>query len=130
MARILVIDDDAAVRTAVRVALERVGHEVIDAANGAAGLRAFAGSNIALVITDVLMPERDGVEVVLQLRSQRPSLPVLAISGGGDTHLDKAHLLDTISLLGATRVLGKPFSIRELQDIVSELLASSASPAP
>jgi len=107
MARILIIDDDENARYAVRAILENAGHEVSEAENGAVGLRMQAAHRFDLVISDVIMPEQDGIETVLQLSKDYPSLPVIVISGGGaDRFLG---YLETAEALGATRILAKPF---------------------
>jgi CheY-like chemotaxis protein len=121
MARILVVDDEAAVRALIRAALEHVGHEVTEAANGAEGLKLFASQRQDLVITDVFMPERDGIELVRVIRSTAGTVPILVISGGS-WPTESAHLLDAVVRLGATRTLAKPFQLSDLLRIVDEML--------
>src|SRR5260370_16043486 len=83
MARILVMDDDGVIRAAVRRILESAGHEVLEAADGAAGLRLHREQGADLVVVDIFMPGRDGVEVIRALRQEAPLAKVVAISGGG-----------------------------------------------
>src|SRR5437773_11523920 len=85
MARILVIDDDAQVRGAVRRVLERARHTVEDVGNGDAGLRAHRERPADLIITDIFMPERDGIETIRQLRRQSPQEKIIATTGGERT---------------------------------------------
>jgi two-component system, chemotaxis family, chemotaxis protein CheY len=120
MARILVIDDDAQVRGAVRRILERALHTVEDVADGNAGLRAHHERPADLIITDIFMPERDGIETIRELRRQSPQVKIIVISGG-----DRTHTLDLrkdAELLGASRTLRKPFELTELLRAVGELL--------
>ena len=123
MATILVIDDEKAVRDTMRRLLERHGHEVLDAANGREALRTTAPYD--LVITDINMPEMDGIEVIMALTDRRPGLPVIAISGGG--RLPKDLLLSSADMLGAVTTLSKPFDLTELLDAVDQALAAGGS---
>jgi CheY-like chemotaxis protein len=85
MARILLIDDDEPVRTTLRLTLEHFGHTVIEARDGTEGLALFQHANADLVITDIVMPEKDGLEVLRELRRMHPSVKIIAISGPGGT---------------------------------------------
>ena len=108
MARILVVDDDPHLREVVRFALERAGHSVVEAADGAAALATFAREPADLVILDVLMPELDGLEVCRRLRANG-SVPIVFLSSRDD-ELDRVLGLE----LGADDYVTKPFSPREL----------------
>lgn len=121
MARVLVLEDDGALGIIIRSALEGAGHEVMVAADGRVGLRVFGASKFDLVITDMLMPDMDGVEIVRTLRAYRASVKIIAISGGGA--LDHGDLLTTALRLGADATLPKPFAPRALLDLVSTVLA-------
>ena len=123
MARILVIDDDAQVRGAVRRILERAGHTVEDVGNGDAGLRAHRERPADLIITDIFMPERDGIETVRELRRESPQVKIIVISGGDRTQT--MDLRKDAELLGAARSLRKPFELSELVRAVGELLGES-----
>ena len=121
MAKILVIDDNRLVRDTVQMVLTAAGYEVIVAAEGRQGVKSFALAQPDLVITDIIMPEKDGIEVVTELRRMNPAIPIIAISGNDsmgmrDLFLTSAHKL------GAQRTLTKPFDPDELIDVVSELL--------
>ncbi len=112
MARILVIDDDEAFRTMLRRTLERAGHEVTEAAEGAAALTALSEQTIDLVITDIIMPGMEGLETIRALRRSMPELKIIAMSGGGrmkpEGYLEAAHAF------GAVHVLTKPFENKDL----------------
>ena len=121
MSHVLVIDDDADVRWVIARAVQSDGHTVTEAGDGQEGLRRFAEVPADLVITDILMPEREGIETIIELRRQRPDLPILAISGGSAT-TGREGLLESADLLGATRVLPKPFALDQLRAVVHGLL--------
>jgi CheY-like chemotaxis protein len=86
MAHVLVIDDDVDVRWVIRRAVQADGHTVSEAGDGDEGLQRFAEQPPDLVITDILMPGREGIETIIELRRRRPELPILAISGGSRHH--------------------------------------------
>ena len=122
MARILVIDDDQDVRLLAREALESAGHEVIVAADGAQGLELQRKSRAAVVITDILMPEKEGLETIRGLRRLDPEVRIIAISGA-DPESVNGYLRLAVTF-GARRILGKPFGVDDLLAAVSEVLAS------
>jgi CheY-like chemotaxis protein len=132
MARILLIEDDDNVRTVLYLTLVHYGHNVVEASNGREGLDRFRETKPDLVITDIVMPEKEGFEVLMKLRRKNPALKIIAISGGG-LH-NAAHYLHTAKLLGAAKVLAKPFSNETLMAAVNELLpgggTSAAMPPP
>ena len=101
MARILLIDDDDTVRTMLRLTLVHFGHTVIEARDGKEGLELFQDANVDLLITDIVMPEKEGLEVLMELRKKHPPVKIIAISGGDYLHMAK--------LMGAAKVLAKPF---------------------
>src|SRR5207244_12935868 len=88
MARILVIDDDALLRGAIRVALESAGYEVIEAADGDAGLRLHREQGADVAVVDLFMPKRDGLEVIRAMRAEAPGAKIIAMSGGSRLRLD------------------------------------------
>ena len=121
MARILLIDDDDAVRKMLRLTLTHFGHTVIEARNGKEGLELFKPAKVDLVITDIVMPEKEGLEVLMELRTkQLPMVKVIAISGGG--RMSARDNLHMARLLGAGKVLTKPFSNEVLIAAINELL--------
>ncbi len=119
--RVLVIDDDAVVRGMLAEMLRREGYEVDEAEDGRVGMRRFRESPAALVITDVVMPEQEGLETLMQLRHDFPAVKVIAISGGGRVGPDA--YLNSARTLGAHGILAKPFGREELLNVVREALA-------
>jgi DNA-binding NtrC family response regulator len=120
MPRILIIDDDVAVRTTVRHLLERAGYEIIEAGDGREGSRMLDG--VDLVITDLLMPEVDGVDLLGMIRREGRTVPVIAMSGGGK--VDSKSYLDVARALGAFATIAKPFELDHLLSTVRDALAS------
>ena len=125
VARILLVDDHDSFRSGASRVLERAGHEVVSACSGKEAIRILETYWPDLVITDVSMPEMDGIEVILTLQDRRPDLPVLVISGGGV--LPHQLLLDNAMALGARRALSKPFTPEELLGAVADLLVDPDS---
>lgn len=121
MSRILVIDDEAPVRRILRQMLEKAGHEVLEAPDGAAGLKLYREHSVELVITDILMPGKEGIETILELRKTSPGVKIIAISGGG--RMNKMDLLSLSQAFGVTRTLAKPFDREELVTAVREALS-------
>jgi CheY-like chemotaxis protein len=123
MAQILLIDDDALLRDTLRQLLELDGHHVEEACDGAVGLSMLRQrASVDLVITDMLMPQVDGAQVIVEIKRLRPGLPVLAISGGRRS-LSTRFNLDTAVLAGAAQSLPKPFGRAALQAAVESALA-------
>lgn len=120
MARILIVDDEALVRAGLRRLLTRAGHETHEACEGNEALRLQREHPADLVITDMVMPEKDGVEVVMQLRREYPKTKIVAISGGGRVSPDT--YLSNVQLLGADRIFSKPVGSEELLTAIRELL--------
>jgi two-component system, chemotaxis family, chemotaxis protein CheY len=123
---ILVIEDDARISKVIQTFLVKDGHRVDLANNGDKGIRLFRGGTYDLVITDIYMPEKDGLEVIRDLRSVNADIPILAVSGGGmSLNFDP---LRPACQMGATMVLVKPFGYSELKDALSRLFSSSDAP--
>jgi len=122
VADILVIDDEAPVREMLRILLERQDHTVYDAEDGDVGMEILEENEIDLVITDILMPERDGLEIIRSVRRSAPQVKILAMSGGGRT--GRLDFLAEAEEFGAHRAVHKPFRSRELLGIVDDLLGS------
>lgn len=120
MARILLIDDDRVIRTAMGRVLVLAGHEVVQAETGSTALQNLDDGSWDLVITDINMPDGNGIEVILELAERRPAPPIVAISGGG--YLPAESLLADAGLLGAARTLAKPFEMHDFQTAVEEAL--------
>ncbi len=121
MARILIIDDEDELRSMLRQMLEQAGHEVTEAVNGAEGIQSYERDRHDLIITDIIMPEKEGVETIIALRRADPDLPIIAISGGG--RLEATDFLTMTKKLGARRTLSKPFRRDQLLEAVGECLA-------
>lgn len=122
MAHILVIDDDPVLRRVITLALEAAGHSVLRCENGRKAIDFLAHDHTDLLITDIIMPEVDGVETVRAARRLDPQLPILAISGGGS--FDPGDYLGIAQTFGATATLPKPFRPAELVELVAKLLAA------
>jgi len=122
VARILLVDDEETVLHLVRQVLESAHHDVITANSGTTALATVAGSRFDLVITDLVMPDKAGIETIIELRELHPDLPIIAMSGGGRG--SATDFLDLAATLGARKTLAKPFSVKALLDAVSEVLAS------
>jgi len=124
MARILLIDDEELVRTALRKALETSEHEVVEAENGDHALVWHKKQPFDLIITDIIMPGKEGIETIMDLKQESPELPIIAISGGGpDRHMT---YLETAKFFGADHMLTKPFSSEALHNCVDTCLAKGA----
>ncbi|MCX6581188.1 MAG: response regulator [Candidatus Aminicenantes bacterium] len=120
MKRILVIDDDWQMREMMHQALERAGYEVAEAANGKIGLNIQREDPVDLVITDLIMPEKEGIETIRELRRDFPDMKIIAISGGGRASAEG--YLSVAKTIGAHRTLSKPFDLKKILDLVEELL--------
>ena len=125
MARILIIDDDDGLRQVVRWAVEADGHDVEDAGDGRAGVEAFRGGAFDLVITDVFMPNQDGIETIAEIRVIDAEVPILAISAGVQFITSSDILADALEL-GASEILTKPFKVAALREAVAGLLGVPA----
>jgi CheY-like chemotaxis protein len=119
MAIILLIDDDERLRRTLGRMLATAGHEVVEAENGNAGLALVPACQPQIVITDVFMPEKDGVEMVKELREQFPDVKILGMTGGGREPVFYS-LLESFLVAG---ILRKPFEREELLEAVDRLLA-------
>lgn len=120
MSAILVIDDDASVREVVSEMLRLEGHEVIIAENGRDAIPLLSAQRIDLVITDLIMPEKEGIETISEIRRTDSHIPIVAISGGG--RLGPGDYLETARYIGADATLAKPFARQELLATIDALL--------
>jgi CheY-like chemotaxis protein len=120
MAHIIVIDDDPVMRQVIRLVLEAAGHSVLRCENGRKAVEIVTHGHADLLITDLLMPEMDGLETVRAVRQVRPVLPILAISGG--RRGDPDDYLGIARVFGATETLPKPFRPDDLLALVKQLL--------
>src|SRR5882672_6361100 len=129
MARILVIDDDDLIRGTVQTILASDGHEPVLAVDGEDGVRQFRRQRFDLVLCDVFMPHKEGLETVREIRQLSAGTPIISMTGGipatdGDGRLDP-DFLRMSGALGATRTIAKPFRPRELLALVRECLGSA-----
>lgn len=121
MGRVLIVEDDSAVRKLLRTILERAGHEILDARNGKEALKIYKTNPADLIITNILMPEKEGLETIQELRREYPDVKIIAISGGGQ--VGPADYLEIARRFGATRTFSKPFDRKALLKAVDELLS-------
>jgi len=136
MSRILYVEDDAHLRRDVIALLARAGFEATGASNGREGLDLCLRAPPDLVITDLIMPEMDGIELIRGLREKLPAIPVIAVSGGLSSGPGSARpILNAAKALGAAAVLSKPFRADDLCRAIRRVLkrdigAPCASPTP
>ena len=121
MAKILVIDDDAAARRMISRVLTDAGHQVVSAGDGVEGMRRFRAEAPDLVITDIIMPEQEGMQTIAEIRGCGSKVAVIAISGGGAGA--GTLYLSMAEELGADAALAKPFRPPELLALVEQMLA-------
>jgi DNA-binding response OmpR family regulator len=122
---ILVIDDDQDVRSCLRNILEHSGYSVLEAENGRIGIDIFRHNPVELVIVDLFMPEKEGIETIIELRKEFADLKILAISGGIPGY-GPDHFLHIAQKLGADGTLDKPFNMQQLLSKVELLLPPAA----
>jgi CheY-like chemotaxis protein len=125
MAVILVVDDDSSLRDVLRKMLNFFGHTVVEASNGLEAEDVVAMRPVDLVITDIIMPDKEGITLVRDLKRRQPDLKILVISGGGRTA--SFGLLDAAGQFGAEAMLRKPFKMNELLGAVSALVGGHPS---
>ncbi len=120
MARILVVDDEAPIRGLLRQAFENSNYDVVEASNGSEAVRIYRDDEIDLVITDIIMPDKEGLEFIMDLKEIDQDVKIIAMSGGG--RLEPHSYLQMASKFGAKKVFQKPLSITLLLAAVKELL--------
>ena len=123
MAKLLIIDDEILARLTLRKILENSGHEVLEAANGTEGIALARANKCDLVITDIIMPDKEGIETIIELKRDFADLRIIAISGGGRTrNLD---FLKLALQYGASKGLAKPFSQSDLSSAIQGVLSGA-----
>jgi len=122
MHRILIIDDEPHILLMLKKMLERAGYEIDLASNGKEGLALFQNKPSDLVITDIIMPEKEGLETIREMRRIQSELKIIAMSGGGK--ISAENYLNTAKIFGASRIIEKPFSQQDMVSTVRELLGS------
>lgn len=123
MKRVLVIDDDSQVRMLIRRMLERAGYLVTDAPDGEIGIELHRAEPADLIITDLLMPGKEGIETIVELRKDFPDVKIIVISGGA--LVEDHSFLSMAERLGAMRALPKPFKCADIQAVVRELIGTN-----
>ncbi len=118
--RILVVDDEPEIRRMVTEMLSRAGYDVVEASDGKLAIEALNKQSFDLVIADILMPEKDGLEIIMYLQRERPMTKCIAMSAPSNRVF-----LQSAELLGATRVIEKPFTAAEMEATVSDVLGPS-----
>jgi len=120
MAGILIVEDDKDLREMLKISLTRKRFTVLEAVNGKEAILYFKPLVTDLVITDLIMPEEDGLKVIMKLREIKPEIKVVAISGGGKA--GPGNYLNLAKALGADLIVSKPFSVNDLISKIEELL--------
>lgn len=120
MERILIIDDEAQIRSMIRLILERDGYAVTEASDGVEGIRHFRETPADLIITDLIMPNKDGIGMIIELKKEFPAVRIIAMSGGGLNRPEG--YLRGAQKLGAAYTLSKPINRHELLRAVKDTL--------
>lgn len=129
MKKILVIDDDLQFNGMITMILEDAGYEVRSAHDGIEGLKMFMQERPDLVITDLYMPEKEGLETIMELRQADQDIRILVMSGGSP-HMNMSDMFNTAEMFGADAALPKPFSVGTFLEKVKELLESDSREQP
>ena len=125
MARILIIDDEPQIRSMLTLMLERDGYEVVEAPDGVEGIKIYRQNPVDLIITDLIMPNKDGIGMIIDLKKEFPDVKIIAMSGGG---LNKPEgYLKGAKKLGAACTLTKPIDREEMLRAVKNTLKSSSA---
>jgi len=120
---VLIIDDDPQIRELWRDVLQEEGLRVLDAPSGVDGVQVAKDHAVDLVVTDILMPDKDGIETLREIKAEQPALKVVVVSGGGVTM--QPTFLNVAKKFGADATLQKPVDIGEFCSVVKQLLADS-----
>ena len=123
-ARILVVDDNASLRRSLTELLTRSGYEVAQAADGSEAGRVWRAVEVDLVILDLFMPEKDGIETMVELRAFAPDIPIIVMSGGAADG-SPIDMLNAAELLGACLTIEKPFTLAEMLEAVRKALLTA-----
>ena len=121
MATVLIIDDESYVREMMRLMIEPLGYEVVEAENGAIASKFIQNTTPDLIITDIVMPEKNGIDVIMEVKKSSNPIPIIAISGGGGI-TGRFDYLEIAKLVGAENILKKPFAMEELRSLVENIL--------
>ena len=126
MARILIIDDEPQIRSMLKLMLERDGYEVVEAPDGVAGIKVYRQNPADLIITDLIMPNKDGIGMIIDLKKEFPKVKIIAMSGGGLNKPDG--YLKGAKKLGAACTLTKPIDREEMLRVVAATLKNTPLP--
>ena len=126
MAKILIVDDECEIRKMLQRVLGRSGHELFEASNGEEAMEQLRQESHELVITDIVMPEKEGLETIMQIRRDFPHVKIIAMSGGG--RVAATNYLEMAQRVGADRIFEKPFDRTDVINAVRELLGQDAIP--
>jgi DNA-binding NtrC family response regulator len=118
--RIMIVDDDPGIRRSLDALLSRAGYQVVQAGDGSEAIRLWRELGADLVITDLHMPKKDGIQTIVELLTHTPGVPIIAMSGGGQTK--RLDLLGNMALLGRILTIEKPFTLDEMMDVVGQAL--------
>jgi CheY-like chemotaxis protein len=122
MTKVLIVDDDELFRTMLVEMVQREGYQVSTATDGNAALAAIERSRPDLVITDILMPEKDGIELIMELAQREARIPIIAVSGGRRS-ISLEFNLESAKLIGVRATLPKPFTREQLREAIADALA-------
>lgn len=122
--RIMVIDDEAQARRMLQIFLQRLGYEVLEAEDGATGLRLLREQPVDLIITDILMPNKEGLETITEIREHNREVKIIAMSGGG--RMGNTDYLDLAKRFGADAIFAKPLDLNDLEAAITNLLTGEA----
>ena len=124
MAKILVVEDVKEIRTGIKTVLKSEGHEVVEATNGKDAEAKIKDNPYELVITDIYMPEQDGLSVIMALKQEHPDTKIIAITGDnkGPQLADKSEMLTVAKRMGASQTLPKPFDAKQLIETVNAVM--------
>ena len=124
MANILLVEDEPLVSETLSSAMKSKGHTVVTAANGVEGLKKFAERPFDLIVTDIIMPDKEGIEMSLEMLRHKPGTKIIAISGGGRT--GNVEFLKMAGSLGAMATLKKPIRLAEFFNVLNDCLGRAA----
>src|SRR4051812_38332208 len=126
--RILVADDDPAIRRTLQIGLGKAGYEVLEARDGVEATQLWRDGGANLVIVDIYMPRKGGLQVLRELKSHSPSIPVIAMTNGGRSK--NLNPLSYSEILGATRTIAKPFTLDAMLALVKDVLGGNLERRP
>lgn len=121
MTKILIIDDDAMFRAMLNDMLSAKGYQIFEANDGSTGLKLYQENSPDLIITDILMPEQEGLQTIREIRKKSPEVKIIALTGGG-THPDGLSYLQMAQDLGANESFPKPFRTSEFIEAIDNLV--------